>query len=116
MPAADYRRMRFALLLLLPALFAGRAATASNAVPAGPAGSGAATVSGFSVSSISYSLADDVLDGVSFTLAPAGARTVKVRVAPGEPWLSCSIVGDAVSCPLSTNVAAAAALEVVAAS
>ena len=108
--------MRLALLLLLPALFAGRAATASNAVPSGPAGSGAAIVSGFTVSSISYSLAGDVLDGVSFTLAPADARTVKVRLAPGEPWSTCSIAAGAVSCPLATNVAAAAALEVVAAS
>ena len=108
--------MRLALLLLLPALFAGRAATASNAVPSGPAGSGAAIVSGFTVSSISYSLTDDTLDGVSFTLAPAGARTVKVRVAPGEPWSTCAIAGNAVSCPLATPVAAAAALEVVAAS
>ena len=108
--------MRLALLLLLPALFAGRAATASNAVPSGPAGSGAAIVSGFTVSSISYSLAGDVLDGVSFTLAPAGARTVKVRLAPGEPWSNCSIAGGRVSCPLSTSVAAASELEVVAAS
>lgn len=108
--------MRLVLLLLLPALFVGRAATASNAVPAGPAGAGAAAVSGFTVSSISYSVADDVLDGVSFTLAPAGARTAKVRVAPGEPWSACTIAGNAVSCPLSTSIAAAVELDVVAAS
>ena len=108
--------MRFALLLVFPALWAGQAATASNDVPSRPAGSGTGIVSGFTVSAISYSLANDVLDGVSFTLVPAGARTVKVRVAPGEPWSSCAIAGSAVSCPLATSVAAAAALEVVAAS
>ena len=108
--------MRFALLLLLPALFAGRAATASNAVPAGSAGSGAGAVSGYVVTSISYSLAEDVLDGVSFTLTPAGAHTVKVRLAATEPWSACTVSGSAVSCPLSTTVSAAARLDVVAAS
>ena len=37
--AAEDGPMRFILILLLPALFAGHAATASNAVPSGPAGS-----------------------------------------------------------------------------
>jgi len=46
---ADYRRMRFALVLILPALFAGRAATASNTAPASLAGSGAGAVSGYTV-------------------------------------------------------------------
>ena len=109
-------RFALALLLIVPALCAGRAATASNAVPAGAAGSGAGVVSGYTISSVSYSLAEDVLDGVSFTIEPGGARTVKVRVAADEPWSACTIAGNAVSCPLSTGVAAAARLDVVAAS
>ena len=108
--------MRFALLLVIPALLAGRAATASNGVPAAAAGSGAGVVSGYTVSSISYSLSEDVLDGVSFTLSPAGARTVKVRLAATEPWSACSIAGTSASCPLSTSIGTAARLDVVAAS
>ena len=87
------RRIRGAhallLVLFLPALFAGHAATASNAVPSGPAGSGAGAVSGYTISSVSYSLAGDTVGGVSFALSPAGAATVKVRLAPSEPWTPC---------------------------
>ena len=107
--------MRFALVLILPALFAGRAATASNTVPASPAGSGAGAVSGYVVSAVSYSLAADVIDGVSFTLSPAGATTVKARLAPGNPWAACTIASSAVACSLSVAASDATSLEVVAA-
>lgn len=107
--------MRFALLLILPALFAGRAATASNAVPVSAAGSGAGAVSGYTISAISYSLSDDTLDGVSFTLSPATATTVKVRLAPDGLWNDCTVVGAAAACALATAVAEATTLEVVAA-
>lgn len=107
--------MRFALVLILPALFAGRAATASNTVPASPAGSGAGAVSGYTVSAVSYSLAGETVDGVSFTLSPAGAATVSARLAPGEPWTACAVAGNAVACPLSIAASEATSLEIVAA-
>lgn len=108
--------MRLAILaLLLPALLAGRAATASSTVPPSPAGLGAGAVSGYTVSAVAYSLAGDTIDGVSFTLAPADATTVKARLAPGEPWASCTVAGGSAACPLSTPVADATSLEVVAA-
>lgn len=106
--------MRLALVLIIPALFAGRAATASNTVPAGPAGSGAGPVSGYTVSAVSYSLAGASLDGVSFTLSPAGAAAVKARLASGEPWTACTISGTTVACPLAIAVSDAISLEVVA--
>ena len=112
--AADYRHMRFILVLILPALFAGHAATASNTVPAGPAGAGAGIVSGYTISSVSYSLADDTVDGVSFALSPAGAATVKVRLAPSQPWTPCTVAGGVASCALSMGVAEAESLEIVA--
>ena len=112
--AADYRRMRFILVLMLPALFAGRVATASNTVPAVPAGSGAGVVSGYTISSVSYAVAGDIVGGVSFALSPAGAATVKVRLAPDEPWTSCTIAAGIVSCALSMGVAEAESLEIAA--
>ncbi len=112
---ADYARVRFALVLILPALFAGRAATASNTVPLSAAGPGTAAVSGYTVSAVSYSLAGETIDGVSFTLSRAGAAVVKARLAPGEPWAACTVVGAAVACPLSIAALDATSLEIVAA-
>ena len=107
--------MRLGPLLLLPALFAAPALTASSSVPPGAAGAGSGVVSGFAVSSISYALADDTIDTVSFTLSPPSAATVKARVAPSEPWTPCTLAGATASCPVGTPVAAAIALDVVAA-
>ena len=108
--------MRLAIfILLLPALLAGRAATASNTVPASPAGSGSGAVSGYTISSVSYSIAGDTVAGVSFALSPAGAATVKARLAPSEPWTACTVFGGTVSCPLSVGAAVATSLEIVAA-
>ena len=107
--------MRLGLLLLLPALFAAPALTASSAVPPGAAGAGSGVISGYAVSSITYSLADDTIDTVWFTLSPPGAATVKARVAPSEPWVPCTLAGATASCPVGTPVAAASSLDVVAA-
>ena len=106
--------MRFLLVLFLPALFAGHAATASNAVPSGPAGSGAGAVSGYTISSVSYSLAGDTVGGVTFALSPAGAATVKVRLGASEPWTPCTVAAGIASCALSMGVAEAESLEIVA--
>jgi hypothetical protein len=106
--------MRPVLLLVLLALLAGRAATASNAVPAGVAGAGAGTVSGYTVSEISYSTAGEAIDGVSFTLDPPTATVVRARLDPGEPWTTCSVSAGAASCPVATPLASVSALAVVA--
>jgi hypothetical protein len=106
--------MRPLLLLVLVALLAGRAATASNAVPGGGAGAGSGIVSGYTVSGISYSLSGETVDGVSFTLDRTGATTVLARLAPTEPWTSCTISGTAVSCPVTAQLASVSALDVVA--
>jgi hypothetical protein len=107
--------VRLSLLLLLPALLAVPALTASSAVPPGSAGAGTGVISGYAVSSISYSLDDETIDSVTFALSPAGAATVKARLAPSEPWTPCTLVGATASCPVETPVAAASALDVVAA-
>ena len=112
---ADYGRVRFLVaLILLPAFLVSPAITATNAVPAGTAGSGSGTVSGYAVSDISYSLSGETVDGVSFTLDRPGATTVKARLSPAEPWTSCTITDTAVSCPVTTQLAAVSTLDVVA--
>ena len=107
--------MRLPLLLALPALFAGPALTASGSVPPTRSGLGSAAISGYEVSAIHYELADETIDAVSFELAPDDARTVKVRLSPAAAWTTCAVAGAAVSCPVATSIASAAALEVVAA-
>jgi hypothetical protein len=106
---------RLGLLLLLPALLASPALTASSAVPPGSAGAGTGVISGYAVSSISYSFEDETIDTVSFALSPGGTTTVKARIAPREPWASCTVAGSVATCAVDTPVASASALEVVAA-
>ena len=107
--------MRYVLaLILLLALVGSPAMTATNAVPPVTAGSGVGAVSGYAVSGISYSLSGETVDAVSFTLDRPGATTVKARLAPAEPWTPCSVIGTAVSCPVTTPLAGVTALAVVA--
>ena len=108
--------MRSAVVLVLLSLLAVPALTASNGIAPGSAGAGSGAISGYAVSSISYSLAGEAIDGVSFELAPANARTVKARLAPDAPWSACTVSGASVSCPVASPVDAAVALEIVAAS
>ena len=102
------------LALVLPSFLAGPAVTASNGVPGAQAGAGSGAISGYTVSSISYVLDEETIEAVTFLLSPAGAMTVRARLAPSAPWSPCTVAGAAVSCPLGTSVTAAAALDVVA--
>lgn len=108
--------MRLLLLaLVLPAVAAGPALTASNDVAGARAGAGSGAISGYAVSSISYVLDEATIEAVTFVLSPGGATTVRARLAPSEPWTPCTVAGAAVSCPVGTSVTAAAALDVAAA-
>jgi hypothetical protein len=107
--------MRPLLLLVLPAVLAAPALTASSAVPTTRGGLGSATISGYEVSSIDYELAGGTIATVSFELAPADASSVRVRLAPDLAWTTCTVAGGAVACPVATDVDAATALEVLAA-
>ncbi len=65
----------------------------ANTVPATKAGSGAGEISGYTVSSVAYTLNSSnpsQLDAVSFTL-DAAAATVKIKlVAAGSTWYDCT--------------------------
>jgi hypothetical protein len=90
-------------------------------VPNETLGQGANTISGYTVSSVVYNLNATNpanIDSVAFTIVPAAATNVKIQLASGGSWYSCTNTTGSVSCatisPLAT-VAAATALNVVAA-
>jgi hypothetical protein len=83
-----------ALLPVAPAF------TASNT--GGPGGEGSTLISGYAISNVQFQLdgADpQQLAAVSFTIAPASARTVQVRLGQAGGWYSCTDVASQVSCP-----------------
>jgi len=85
---------------------------ATNTVPGSTAGSGSGTISGYTVSSIVYTLDSTTptnLDAVAFTISPAAATTVKVQLAAGGSWYSCTNTTGSVSCTTTSPQATAAA-------
>lgn len=98
--ASKKRMVRLAAALGFAAVLASAtyAFTASNTVPASKAGIGSGAISGYSVSSVKYTLnATDPskIDAVSFTLdtAPTSGSTVKAQLASGGGWFSCTLSG-----------------------
>jgi hypothetical protein len=90
----DIRRFRYvAAVIAAVCVAAGAYAfTASNTVPGSNAGSGAGTISGYTVSNIAYTLNTGnptQMDAVSFTLDNA-AGTVKAQVVSSGSWYSCT--------------------------
>ena len=86
---------------------------ATNTVPGSDAGSGSGTISGYTISSIAYTLNSTTptnLDQVAFSIAPTTASTVKVQLASGGSWYSCTNTAGSVTCattsPQATAVAA----------
>jgi hypothetical protein len=98
---------------------------AANTVPASNAGDGSGTVSGYTVSSVHYTLNSTNpanVDSVSFTISPAvsAGGTVYVKlVNAGTTYASCSgIPGSSITCDvtgLSVTALAADQLRVIAA-
>ena len=95
---------------------------ASNTVPGTEAGSGSGAISGYTVSSVAYGLNATTptnIDSVTFTIAPTSAGTVKVQLASGGSWYTCSNSSGSVTCTTTSpqaTVAAATQLTVVATS
>lgn len=128
MPRRQATRLRLSLsagavaaVVAAAAAFAGPALTASSSTGYEPAGQGAGAASGYSVGAARYELdgADPgKIDSISFTIAPAGATTVKVRLAAGSPWYDCTNAGGRVACDTTepqATLAALGSLDVVAA-
>ena len=114
------RRTLIVSLLALGISLGVYAYAATNTVPGSSAGAGSGTISGYTVSSIGYSLNATTptnLDQVSFTITPAAASTVKAQLASGGAWYSCTNSSGSVTCNTTSpqaTVAAATQLTVVA--
>jgi hypothetical protein len=99
----------------------GYAFTASNTVPGSKAGDGAGAITGYTVSSVDYTLnATDpgAMDAVAFTLSatPSASATIKVQVVDGGAWYDCTNdVADVTCDTTGATVVDADQLRVVAA-
>jgi membrane protein implicated in regulation of membrane protease activity len=122
MKSKSHRRTwRLAAAMVVAALlaFGAYAFLASNTVPSSYAGDGQQTVSGYTITNVAYQLNSDPtkLNGLTFTLSPAAASTVKVTL-DGSTWTTCTNTSGSVSCTFASpsTVVSAANLEVVATS
>ena len=114
-------RLGGATLLILLVAIAVYGFTNTNTVPASNAGSGSGAISGYTITSVAYTLNasnPNNLDQVAFTIAPTTVNTIKIRL-DGVTWYACTQVAGAVTCntTVGTQATAVAAtnLEVVAA-
>lgn len=108
----------FGLVLLLSLAAYGFAA--ANTLPETGAGDGQNTISGYTVTNVTYvlnSTTPSTIDSVSFDIAPtAGASaptTVKVKLVSGSStWFGCTKgTGTTWSCTLTGGISASAANE-----
>jgi hypothetical protein len=86
--------------------------TASNTIPTSNAGSGGNTISGYTVSNVSYTLNatnPQNVDQVAFTISPAGATTVKAQLVTGGTWYACTNSSGSVTCNTTVGTQATAA-------
>ncbi|NJC94963.1 MAG: hypothetical protein C3F07_12410 [Anaerolineales bacterium] len=118
-----YRNLKilFVVFVVVAISVAAYAFAASNTVPDTKAGDGSGTVSGYTITSVQYTLNGtdpSTLDSVSFDVG-AAAATVKVQlVSSGGSWYDCTIgTGTTWSCTTTgLNVSTIDQLRVVAAS
>ena len=107
------RRRRRTMIVALLALAIGTgvyAYAAANTVPGSNAGSGSGTISGYTISSIVYTLNSTTptnLDQVAFTIAPTTTSTVKVQLAAAGSWYSCTNTAGSVTCNTTSPQATA---------
>ena len=114
-------RLGGATLLILLVALAAYGFTNTNTVPASNAGSGSGAISGYTASSVTYTLngtTPNNIDQVAFTIAPTNATTVKIRL-DGVTWYACVNAAGSVTCNTTVGTqataVAATSLEVVAA-
>ena len=108
------RRRLFPVVLVVLAVLVGallgRAATASNTVPAGRVGQGSQATTAYTISGISYSLdvnnPRDVAQ-VAFTVSPSTARVVTARLNNAGSWYACTNTAGSVTCSTTSPAIAA---------
>ena len=88
---------------------AGTAFTNSNAMPADTqAGDGARAITGYTVSNVHYGLNSTdptLIDSVTFSLdsTPPAGSTMKIQLASGGVWYSCTNSGANLTCPTTDD-------------
>jgi hypothetical protein len=107
------RQRRFLMVAMLAGVFASAAYafTAANTVPATNAGSGSGAISGYTATSVTYTLNatnPQNLDQVAFTISPTTTATVKVQLVSGGSWYSCTNSSGSVTCNTTSPQATAA--------
>ncbi len=113
------RRLGLAALLAAVAT-AAYGVAAANTVPASRAGDGSASVSGYTVTNVHYTL-DSInpqqLAAVTFTISPAvpGTGTIRVSTDGGATWTAPCTTGTSITCTTTASVASVTGLRVVAA-
>jgi hypothetical protein len=113
------RGIGLALVLSIFAAFGLHVFTATNTVPAS---AGSAAISGYTVTNVQYTLNTanpQNMDGVSFTISPVAATTVKAQLAAAGLWYTCANAAGSVTCATTSpqaTVLAATQLTVVATS
>jgi hypothetical protein len=108
------KRNRYLAAVAIAAIVApaAYAFTAANTVPSSSAGSGSGVISGYTVSSVSYTLNasnPQNVDQVAFTISPTSG-TVKVQVVSGGSWYACTNSSGSVTCATTSPQATAAAV------
>jgi uncharacterized membrane protein len=108
------------IVLVLVLSAAVYAFAAANTVPAVTyAGDGNGTISGFTITNVSYTLNPANPANISvatFTISPASATQVYISLDNGVNWSSCTNTAGSVSCSLSgVSAAGATTLRIVAA-
>ena len=115
-------RLIVVLVVVLLSAIGAYAFTASNTVPATQAGAGSGAITGYTISSVAYTLNSDPtkIDAVTFAISPASAGTVKAQLVTGGTWYDCANSSGSVSCDTTVGtqatVAPANSLSVVATS
>ena len=85
---------------------------ATNTVPSTSAGSGSGTISGYTITSVAYTLNATTptnLDQVAFSVSPATTSTLKVQLVAAGSWYSCTNVAGSATCNTTSPQATAAA-------
>ena len=106
------RRLVVVTVLALAVACGIYAYAATNTVPSSSVGAGSNTISGYTVTNVAYTLDSTTptnLNQVAFTIAPTAASTVKVQLAAGGSWYSCTNSTGSVTCNTTSPQATAAA-------
>ena len=111
-----FMRPRLALVALLAVVLAAAsyAFAAANTVPGSTAGSGTGAVSGYTASSVSYTLNTDPskVDAITFTLSPTSTSAVKVKYTNAGSWSTCTNDGSGhITCDYSGSPIALSAID-----